>query len=95
MFGHLEALMLSYINTLPLEAFVFIASFIEEVVAPVPSAAVLLLTGSFAAIQERPLLALIPLAIIAAVGKNYRSHSRLLFFGKNRQCRTHKVWWIF
>lgn len=69
MFSNLEAAMLSMIHTLPLEAFVFIASFIEEVIAPVPSAAVLLLTGSFAAIQERPLLGLIPLAIIAAVGK--------------------------
>ncbi len=69
MFSHIEETMLSLIHTLPLEVFVFIASFIEEVVAPVPSAAVLLLTGSFAAIQERPLLGLIPLAIIAAVGK--------------------------
>ncbi len=69
MFSNLEAIMLSFIHTLPLEVFVFIASFIEEVIAPVPSAAVLLLTGSFAAIQERPLLALIPLAVIAAIGK--------------------------
>ena len=69
MFSHIEETMLSLIHTVPLEAFVFIASFIEEVIAPVPSAAVLLLTGSFAAIQERPLLALIPLAIIAAIGK--------------------------
>ena len=69
MFSQIEAVMLSFIHTLPLEVFVFIASFIEEVIAPVPSSAVLLLTGSFAAIQERPLLALIPLAIIAAIGK--------------------------
>lgn len=69
MFSNIETILLSLINTLPLEIFVFIASFIEEVIAPVPSAAVLLLTGSFAAIQERPLLGLIPLAIIAALGK--------------------------
>lgn len=69
MFSNLEAAMMSLIQTLPLEAFVFIASFIEEVIAPVPSAGVLLLTGSFAAIQERPVLGLIPLAIIAAIGK--------------------------
>lgn len=69
MFTHIEETMLSLIHTLPLEVFVFIASFIEEVIAPVPSAAVLLLTGSFAAIQERPLLGLIPLAILAAIGK--------------------------
>ena len=47
----------------------FIASFIEEVIAPVPSSAVLLLSGSFAAVQERTLLELIPLILIAALGK--------------------------
>jgi membrane protein DedA with SNARE-associated domain len=69
MFSNLETVLLSFINTLPLEIFVFVASFIEEVIAPVPSAAVLLVTGSFAAIQEKTLLDLIPLAIIAALGK--------------------------
>ncbi len=69
MFSNLEAILLSFIDTLPLEIFVFVASFIEEVIAPVPSAAVLLVTGSFAAIQEKTLLDLIPLAVIAALGK--------------------------
>jgi len=69
MFTHIEAVLISYIEVLPLEIFVFIASFIEEVIAPVPSAAVLLLTGSFAAVQDITLLGLIPLAIIAALGK--------------------------
>ncbi len=69
MFHQLESILLSLINTLPLEAFVFVASFIEEVFAPIPSMAVLLLTGSFASVQEYTLLALIPLAFIAAFGK--------------------------
>lgn len=69
MFSGLETYLLDLIETLPLEAFVFIASFIEEVAAPVPSAAVLLATGSFAAIQNYTLFALIPLALIAALGK--------------------------
>lgn len=69
MFQNLESILLSLINTLPLEAFVFVASFIEEVFAPIPSMAVLLLTGSFASVQEYTLFALIPLAIIAAFGK--------------------------
>lgn len=69
MFSNLEAILLSFIDTLPLEIFVFVASFIEEVIAPVPSAAVLLVTGSFAAIQGKTLLDLIPLAVIAALGK--------------------------
>jgi len=69
MFSEFEAILLSLIHTLPLELFVFVASFIEEVIAPIPSLAVLLLTGSFAAIQERTVIELIPLAIIAALGK--------------------------
>lgn len=69
MFTEIEATLISYIEVLPLELFVFIASFIEEVIAPVPSSAVLLMTGSFAAIQERLLLGLVPLVLIAALGK--------------------------
>jgi membrane protein DedA with SNARE-associated domain len=69
MFSALEAWLLSTIHTLPLELFVFIASFIEEVLAPVPSASVLLATGAFAAVQERPWIGLIPLALVAALGK--------------------------
>ncbi len=69
MFQNLEIFLLSLINTLPLELFVFVASFIEEVIAPVPSAAVLLMTGSFAAIQERTALTILPLAVIASLGK--------------------------
>lgn len=69
MFQNLESILLSLIHTLPLEAFVFIASFVEEVFAPIPSMAVLLLTGTFASIQDRLVIDLIPLAIIAAAGK--------------------------
>ena len=69
MFTEIEAILISYIEVLPLEIFVFVASFIEEVIAPVPSSAVLLLSGSFAAVQERTLFDLIPLILIAALGK--------------------------
>lgn len=69
MFSGLEEKMLSLINILPLEIFVFIASFIEEVFAPIPSMAVLLTTGSFASIQNYTLLELIPLVFIATLGK--------------------------
>jgi membrane protein DedA with SNARE-associated domain len=69
MFSSLETWLLSAIHTMPLELFVGIASFIEEVIAPVPSASVLLATGAFAAMQERPLIGLIPLALVAAFGK--------------------------
>jgi membrane protein DedA with SNARE-associated domain len=69
MFSHIEASLIAHIETVPLETFVFIASFVEEVLAPVPSSAVLLLTGSFAAVQERTLIELLPLALLAALGK--------------------------
>lgn len=69
MFSSLEEKILSLIDILPLEIFVFVASFIEEVFAPIPSMAVLLTTGSFASLQNYTLLGLIPLVIIATLGK--------------------------
>ncbi|MBY0310355.1 VTT domain-containing protein [Patescibacteria group bacterium] len=65
----LEQSLTSLIEAIPLELFAFIASFIEEVIAPIPSAGVLVLTGSFAAVQGRTVLELIPLVVIAAAGK--------------------------
>jgi membrane protein DedA with SNARE-associated domain len=65
----LEHSLSSLIEAIPLELFAFIASFIEEVIAPIPSAGVLVLTGSFAAVQGRTVLELIPLVMIAAAGK--------------------------
>jgi membrane protein DedA with SNARE-associated domain len=69
MFTYLETMLISLVHTLPLEAFVFIASFVEEVIAPIPSPTVMLVAGSVAQIQERALYALIPLILIGAVGK--------------------------
>ncbi len=69
MLHSLEEKILSLIDVLPLEIFVFVASFIEEVFAPIPSMAVLLTTGSFASLQGYTVLGLIPLVIIATLGK--------------------------
>lgn len=69
MFDTIEALTMNLAASLPLELFVLIGSFIEEVLAPVPALAVMLVTGSAAAIQGKTVLDLIPLAIIAALGK--------------------------
>ncbi len=69
MFHNLEAILLSFINTIPLEIFVFVASFIEEVIAPIPSSGVLLVTGSFATLQGLTLFNLLPITLIAASGK--------------------------
>lgn len=77
-------------HTLPLEQFVFIASFIEEVIAPVPSAAVLLITGTLSAMQGRTVLELAPLVLIAAAGKtigaiivyHFSHHLTRIVFGR-------------
>lgn len=70
MFTQFEAALVSFVEQVPLEVFTFVASFIEEVIAPIPSAGVLVITGSFAALQERTLTDLIPLILIAALGKS-------------------------
>lgn len=54
---------------MPLEGFLFVGSFIEEVIAPIPSPFVLTLSGSIAAAKHMPLLALLYLALIGALGK--------------------------
>lgn len=69
MFSNLEVMLMSFVNTLSLEVFVFVASCVEEIVAPIPSPTVMVLAGSFAKAQEYTLLALIPLALLGAFGK--------------------------
>lgn len=69
MFAQLESILISFANTLPLEVFVFIASFVEEVIAPIPSPTVMLVAGSFARVQDYAFFALVLLALIGAVGK--------------------------
>ncbi len=69
MFTELEILLTSLLQMLPLEVFAFVASFVEEVLAPIPSPTVMILTGSAASVQMYPVYGLIILAIIAALGK--------------------------
>ena len=69
MFDQVETSLLALAQSLPLELFVLIGSIVEEVIAPVPALAVMLVAGSAAAVQGLTVLDLIPLAIIAALGK--------------------------
>ncbi len=69
MFSHLEEILLSFANSLPLEVFVLVASFVEEVIAPIPSPTVMVLAGSFARVQDYMMPALVVLALIGAMGK--------------------------
>jgi membrane protein DedA with SNARE-associated domain len=54
---------------MPLELFIFVGSFIEEVIAPIPSPFILTLSGTIAAAKSLPLIALPYLALIGALGK--------------------------
>jgi membrane protein DedA with SNARE-associated domain len=65
----LEEYLLSLIHDLPLELFVFVASIVEEIIAPIPSPTVMVLSGSFAAMQGREVSGLLMLAVIGALGK--------------------------
>lgn len=69
MFGTLETILISYSEKIPLTAFAFIASMVEEVVAPIPSPAVMIVTGSIASVQEKVFYYLLVLSILGALGK--------------------------
>lgn len=53
----------------PVELFAFLGSFIEEIIAPIPSPVVMTLSGSMVAANGLPFLYLFVVAAIAAVGK--------------------------
>lgn len=69
MFDTLTQSLLAWAQTVPLELFAFVASFIEEVLAPIPSPVVMTVTGSIAAAQTEPMWYLLILSLIAAAGK--------------------------
>lgn len=69
MFDTITEALLAWAQTVPLELFTVVASFVEEVLAPVPSPVVMTVTGSIAAAQEKPLAYLLVLSILGAVGK--------------------------
>jgi membrane protein DedA with SNARE-associated domain len=65
----IETTLLSLAHTLPLELFVFFVSFLEEVIAPIPSPSVMVVAGSFGVIQGYTLSGFIFLVLLASVGK--------------------------
>jgi membrane protein DedA with SNARE-associated domain len=69
MFDSLTQSLLSYAQIVPLELFTFLGSFIEEVLAPIPSPIVMTLTGSIAQAQGKALAYLLVLSFIGALGK--------------------------
>lgn len=69
MFERLESLVLSYADVMPLPVFAAVSSFVEEIIAPIPSGPVMLVMGSLAQVQGYALPALLMLAVVAACGK--------------------------
>lgn len=69
MFGTLEAFILNLVHTLPLEVFVVVGSFIEEVIPPIPSPGIMVLAGSIAVVQNYSFGGLAFLVLLASLGK--------------------------
>lgn len=58
---------------MPLEIFVIVASFLEEVIAPIPAFSLLPLVGSLALTQSKGILALFILCLLGSLGKTLGS----------------------
>ena len=69
MFSVLEHTLLTLVHIVPLHLFVFLGSFIEEVIAPIPSPAVMIAAGSAAAVQQYSFFETALLSITGALGK--------------------------
>lgn len=69
MFTTITNALVAWAENVPLELFTFAGSFIEEVLAPIPSPIVMTVTGSIASAQEKMLWYLLVLSCIGAAGK--------------------------
>ncbi|MFZ2187163.1 MAG: VTT domain-containing protein [Candidatus Moraniibacteriota bacterium] len=65
----IEQIVLLYATTVPLPWFVFVGSFLEEVISPIPSALIMGTAGTLALIDGRTLEYLFLLALIGNIGK--------------------------
>lgn len=69
-------------TSVPLPLFVTIGSFIEEFIAPLPSALVTGLAGSFAAASKQHWIVLVGLALLSSAGKTLASYLHYLIGDK-------------
>lgn len=69
MFERFTSMLVSLADRMPVEAFTFVGSFVEEVVAPIPSPIVMTAAGSIANAQGHPFAYLFVLSLIGAAGK--------------------------
>lgn len=70
-------------ETVPLPLFTFLGSFVEEIIAPIPSPLVMMLAGSLAGSQSQPWHYLFLLAGVGAVGKTIASYIMYLIADKS------------
>lgn len=68
-FHQIEAALASFAERVPVEWFTFIGSFVEEVVAPIPSPLIMTMAGSIAFSQKHDMVFLLWLSLVGAVGK--------------------------
>jgi L-threonylcarbamoyladenylate synthase len=71
MFLHLEQLVIAYAEHVHLAFFAPLASFLEEIIPPIPSPSVMIATGSIAEVQNYTIYGLILLAVLGAIGKTF------------------------
>ncbi|MGK2849037.1 MAG: DedA family protein [Minisyncoccota bacterium] len=69
LFDTIEQFFRAYALEVPLEWFVFIGSFAEEVISPIPSALIMGIAGSLALLDHRAVSYLVWLALIGNLGK--------------------------
>jgi membrane protein DedA with SNARE-associated domain len=69
MFAHLEQILISLADHIPLVVFAPLASFIEEAIPPIPSPAIMILTGFLASVQNFGIYGLIILCLLGSLGK--------------------------
>lgn len=71
--NHIISLIKTLANALPPDVFAFIGSFMEEIIAPIPSPLVMTTAGTLAYTQNHTLLYLFWLALVASIGKTIAS----------------------
>ncbi len=69
LFHQLEQTLLALSKTVPLEMFIFLGSFIEELVPPIPSALITITVGTIMAARNVSFFYIVWLAVFGAIGK--------------------------
>lgn len=87
-FVSLEHLLLDFAHQVPLELFALLGSFIEEIIAPIPSPLVMATAGSLAKAQNQGFLYLALLALISSVSKTATSWFFYFFADKAEDLLT-------